>query len=473
MRSHEDAEDAEGTEVPETPGGLLRESFQVSAPLIAASLSTLALAFADTAIVGRHSTEALATVALVLPVYVFASALIIPWGTAVQVLVARWKGAEDLQRISRMMDVGAVVCVGIGLLVAVPLLLGADLVVELLADDVVPQDAATVLRILALGLPFLALTTQYRGAFGGLKQTRIAMQVALLVAVSNIPLDYLLVLGLDLGAIGSGLATLAATALGAVYITIFGLRRFAATYRYPRRDNLREPGDLVRPLWRIGWPDATFGVIAYGADVVLIAIVAALGSASLAAHRTIAVTVMLLWTVVFSCSSGVAILAGQRLGADDPAGVAAYRRAGAVLMALLATPLLLPALVAPTWFFGLFTEDAAVVAEARSVAPLLVLILGGMLVSMPITGVLRAGGDTRGIMVIGTIAQAGIALPTAYLAVHASDLGLRGVILGLAAGWVARTVLTLLRYRGGAWRRQLEASDAPSASRGRRSAGDG
>ena len=438
------------------PGGHLRESMRVSAPLIVASLSTLALAFADTAIVGRYSTEALATVALVLPVYVLASALIIPWGTAVQVLVARWSGAGDDARIGRMLDVGALATLAIGTLVALALIAAAGPIVTLLADGPPPGDATAVLRVLALSLPFTGLTSHYRGAFSGLKHTRVAMQVSLLVAVTNIPLDYVLVFVADLGALGSALATVTATVLGALYLFVLGLRRLATSYPFPRREHLNAPGDLLRPLWRIGWPDASFGAIAYGADVALIAVVALLGADALAAHRTLAVTIMLLWTVVFSCSNGIAILAGGRLGAGDLDDVAAYRRAGAGLMAMLATPLVVPAVVAPGWYFGLFTADAQVVTEAGAAAPLLLLILLGMLVAMPATGVLRAGGDTRGIMVIGTLSQAVVAIPVAYVAAVVAGLGLPGVILGLVASWVARTILTLARYRRNVWQQQLD-----------------
>jgi MATE family multidrug resistance protein len=442
---HTDAADAPLT-------NRVRELATVSYPLMVASLSTLALAVADTAIVGRYSTEALATVALALPVYVLASALVVPWGTAVQILVARWAGADDHARIGRMFDVGLVVCLAIGAGVTLALLVLAGPLVTFMADGEPPPDAATVLRILACGLPFLAVTTHYRGVFGGLKHTGIAMRVGLLVAVTNIPLDYLLVFGADLGAVGSALATLIATLLGAVCMTGFGLRRFRPVYGYPRRAHLRGGGELIRPLWRIGWPDASFAGIAYGADVLLVGIVASLGATVLAGHRTLTVTIVLLWTVVFSCSSGVSILAGQRLGADDLDGVAAYRRAGTVLTFVIATPLVLPAVLAPAWYFGLFSPDPAVVAEARAAAPLLLGILAGMILAMPMTGVLRAGGDTRGVMVIGTLAQLGTAVPVAYVATVVFDLGLPGVLLGLVGSWVTRTALTAVRHRQGRWR---------------------
>lgn len=448
-----------GAPLEETPQRLLdrvSQSWSVTYPLIVASLSTVAVALVDTIVVGRYGTQALATIALALPVYVFASALVIPWGTAVQVLVARWTGSGESQRIGRLLVSGLLFCVAIGLVMAAALVLGAGVLTRLLAGGQDLPDADLVLRILALGLPFVAVTTHYRGMFGGVKQTKVAMRVAVLVAVANIPLDILLVFGLDLGAVGSALGTLLATMCGAAYIAVEARRHLTPHYPPPSGPEAASTPDVVRPLWRIGWPDASFGLFAYGADLFMVAIVAALGAASLAAHRTLLTTFLVLWVVVFSCSSGTSILAGQRLGAGDIAGVAAWRRAGTVLVALLTVPLVLPAALAPRTFFSLFTTDPDVIEQVSEVAPLLLAIVAAMVVAMPFTGVLRAGGDTRGIMWIGLASQVLVALTVAWLLGQVLGLGLLGVGFGMVAGWVSRAALTLLRYAAGTWQKSLD-----------------
>lgn len=444
--------------VGETPQRLLdrvSQSWAVTYPLIVASLSTVAVAFVDTVVVGRYGTEALATIALALPVYVFASALVIPWGTAVQVLVARWSGSGQSERIGRLLVSGLLVCGAIGLAMAVVLVLGAGVLTRLIAGGQDLPDADLVLRILALGLPFVAITTHYRGMFGGLKQTKVAMRVAVLVAVANIPLDILLVFGLDLAAVGSALGTWLATVCGAAYLSVEARRHLRPRYPVPSSLRVAATPDVVGPLWRIGWPDASFGLFAYGADLAMVAIVASLGAASLAAHRTLLTTVLVLWVVVFSCSSATSILAGQRLGAGDIAGVAAWRRAGTVLVVLLSVPLVLPAVLAPRPYFSLFTTDADVIEQASQVAPLLLVLLAGMVVAMPFTGVLRAGGDTRGIMWIGLASQVLVALTVVWLLGQVLGLGLLGVMIGLVAGWTTRAILTLLRHATGIWQRDL------------------
>lgn len=436
-------------------GRRVGEAWQLTYPIIAASLTTLAVGFVDTIVVGRYSTDALATVGLALPIFVLASAFVLPLGTAVQVLVARWRGAGDNDRVCRILDVGLLVCTAAASTVAVVLIAAARPVTEALAGGDPPAQATDVLRILACALPFVGVTAHYRGAFGGLKQTRIAMQVSALVAVTNIPLDIWLVFGLDLGALGSALGTLVATILGAIYIVSFGRRRIAPAHPFWRRANLRDPLDVVRPLWRIGWPDVAFGGVAYGADVLMVGIVASIGPEPLAAHRTVTITIMLMWVIVFGCSTGTSILAGQRLGAGDLPGVESWRRTGTILTALLVLPILLPVLLTPESWFGLFSDNPGVVTEATTVAPLLALIAAGMIAAMPTTGVLRAGGDTRGILSIGLASQAIVGLAVAYLAGSVAGLGLRGVALGFVASWVTRVTGTWLRYRAGTWQRNI------------------
>lgn len=430
----------------------LRHNWSVSYPLIVGSLSSTALTVVDAAILGHYSTAALATIALAAPVFVLASAAVVPWGTAVQVLVARWHGAEDRVRIARMLDIGLVLCLAVGLVLAGVLALAAPLILRLLAGGDPPPDAVPVLQLLMGTLPFIAVTAHYRGVFGGLGLTSVTMQVSLLVNILNIPLDWVFVFGLDLGAIGSAIGTLSATAMGAAYVAWLARRRLNADYPFGRRAHLRESGDIRGQLWRIGWPDVSFAMMVYGADVLLATIVATLGVTELAGYRLMIATVSVLWVFVFSCSSGISILAGQRLGAGQIDEAIAYARSGAVLMAGLCCLVVAFPLIAPDLYFGFFSGDAEVRSVAADAVLVLLLLVPGMVVSMSLAGVLRAGGDTKGIMYAGALSQLLLAVPIAWAAVNLFGLGLEGIYIGFATGIIARAVFTVLRFRAGHWR---------------------
>lgn len=433
----------------------MAHSWTVTWPLIIGSLSATALALVDTALLGRYGTDALASIAVALPLFVLGSALVIPWGTAIQVLVARWSGAGDRAAIARLLDLGLLICLAAGTLPALVIAATAPVLVDLVAGGAAPADSTTALRILAACLPFTAVTAHYRGVFGGLTQTSVTMRVALIVNLANIPLDVLFVFGLDQGVVGSAIGTVLATMLGAAYVAWLARRRLAADYPYPRRAHLRSPGPMAGQVWQIGWPDVTFAVLVYGADALLAAVVATIGTTELAGYRLMVTTVSLLWVVVFACSSGIAILAGQRLGAGDLAGVRGVARAGALLMTLLGLLVVAAPLVVPGLYFPLFSDDPAVVAHAEGAAWVLLALVPAMVVSMTLAGVLRAGGDTKGILYAGALSQLLLAVPVAWFAATRLEWGLSGVYAGFATGVAARAVCTVVRFRQGRWRTAL------------------
>ncbi|MFG1774637.1 MATE family efflux transporter [Nocardia salmonicida] len=77
----------------------LQQVAGIAGPVVLTSATTVVLGLTDTALLGHHSTQALGTAALVVPVWVFCTALVVPWGSATQVCVARWHGAGDADSI--------------------------------------------------------------------------------------------------------------------------------------------------------------------------------------------------------------------------------------------------------------------------------------------------------------------------------------------------------------------------------------
>lgn len=423
------------------------QSFRITYPLVVASLSTLLLVVVDTALLGQYSTAALVTMAAAAPVFVFASAVISPLGTAAQIVVAQWLGAEQHRRIARLFDVGALVAAVTGLAFFLGVAAAAEPLLTLFAPDAVSSEAALVLQILSVGLVFTAITAHYRGALGGLGLTGITMRVTLVVNLANLVFDVVLVFGLDLGAVGSAVGTAVSTALGAALVLTYAARRARPRFGAFRRENLATPREVLGPLWRVAWPDVCFGAAAYGADLAIVVVVSQLGGLPLAGYRLFATTVLVLFVIAFSCSNGISILAGQRLGAGDPAGARAFAASGGVLMAVGTLAVAAPVLAAPQLFYRVFSSDPGVVGEVAGVAGLFWVIAPAMVLALTLAGLVRGSGDTKSMMYVGIVSQALCALPLAWALGVWAGWGLLGVTLGLTAGWLVRCLLTWLRAR--------------------------
>jgi len=427
--------------------------WRITYPIVLGNLATIALGVADTAILGRYTTEALAAVALAFPVYFVATMLAAGWATAAQILTARRFGAGDTAAVGRTLDLGLATGVAASLPLLLLLLLLAPPILHALSDDrALVETAATYLRIVALGLPFVAATAMFRAVYTGLGATKVALYLALLVNTINIPVDLLLVYRLDLGATGSAIGTLSATAMGAAFMFGFGLRRFAGRYPFLRPGHLRAWRETLPAFWRIGWPETTMLFFGYSSNVLLVRFAAQIGVVEVASWRILGNLVSVLWTIVFGASTGIAILAGQRLGAGDLPGAQQVQRAGLALMSLLALTAALPLLVAPRLVIGLFTDDPAIVDAAAAVVYLMLAEVPLMVPAMVMAGTLRAAGDTKSVMYASVLADYLCYVPLAWFCSQVLDLGLRGLFVGTVLFWVVRLGVTYARYARGAWK---------------------
>ncbi len=436
-------------------GALDRRRFgrmwQVTWPVLVANLAQILLVVVDTVLLGRFSTEALGAIALAAPVYLVATVVVRGWGTAAQVLVARGHGAGRPDEVARVADVGLALGVAGGLVTGLALFIFSPAVLGLIGGGTgLEEPGGVYLRILALAVPFVAATFTLQGVYAGLGATRVTMAMTLLVNAVNLPLGVWLVFGLRLGVTGAALATLTGTVAGAGFMLWYGRRRFG-DLRLLRRDNLRGWPEMAPRLWRIGWPECTMLFLGYGIEVALVALVAQLGGVSVAANRLIENVTLISFTALVATGTGVTVLVGQRLGAGDPEGAAAYRVVGLRLAALLAGVPLVPVLLVPDLVFALFTPDPLVVAAAAEVALLAVVALVPLVFALNLGGVLRAAGDTRTVLV-ASLAGDAFLVPLAWLLALTLGLGLRGLMLAWLAYGLVFVAVSWWRYRTGRWR---------------------
>jgi multidrug resistance protein, MATE family len=424
----------------------------VTYPIIVGSLSGVLLTVADTAMLSRVSTEAIAAVAVAAPVYIVASMVVTGWATGVQVLAARRHGAGETAAIGAVLDVGLALSVIAALVLMVPLMLAAPALIALMTDDpAVARLGAVYLAIMASSLPFAAAMSVFRSVYAGLGATKVTMRAAVTVNLLNVPLGLMLIFGLGLGVAGAAIASVIATAAGAAYLAWYGGRHLSASHAFYRRANLAAWRATVQPIWRIGWPETLMLVTGYFQTVLIVRFVSHLGVEDLGASSVVTSVITVLWTIIYSTSSGVSILVGQRLGADDLQGSFRYQHAGALLMALLVGVLLVPVVLAPAALFGLLSPDPNVVAAATTAGYVVAAQMPLVIATMVLAGTLRAAGDTKTLMYAGMVANYVFYLPLAWLFGLGLGLGLPGIYLGWATYWIARFGVTYYRYRQGRW----------------------
>lgn len=432
----------------------------VTFPLLITYLTQKVLITVDTALLGRFSTSALASVGLAAPVYIVATVVGFGWATATGVFVAQRYGAGDRAEVGRVTDVGLALSVLTGAGVGMVVFAVAPLLIGVLGGEADLTGAAvTYLRILAFAVPIAAAISTLQRAFSGVGATRVAMYTALVVNAVDIPLGVVMIFGLGWGVVGAGVSTVVGTVAGLGFMIWHGRRRLPAELGFLRWRHVSTLRPLVPRLWPVAWPQSTWLVIGYLNEVILVGFVAALGSVEVAAYRVLFSVIDLIIYVAVACGAGVSILVGQRLGAGAPDEAVTYRRAGLRLAAVLTAVPAIATLLLPGPLFGLLTDDPAVLAMVVSTAALAVVPLVAVVLVENLGGTLQAAGDTRTIMIASLVCDFLILVPLAWLLALPLGMGLHGIFLAWIGWWFGVFGWLYTRYRHNAWHTSLRTAE--------------
>jgi putative MATE family efflux protein len=396
----------------------------------------------DTAIVGHLGTTQLAALAVAALVLDLAVTLcnFLTYGTTAQ--VARLHGAGQEEQAGALAAQALWLALAIALALALVVLAFTRPLVEVMGGHgEVADGAVTYLRIAAAGLPGALIALAGQGYLRGVSDLRTPLIVVVCAQAANVVLEVVLVYGLDLGLAGSAWGTVIAQVGMGVAFAVLLLRPPAATRRPSRL--------LLTPLLRIGGDIFVRTGALYASFTVAGAVLARIGTASLAAHQIAFQIFVFLALVLDAIAIAGQVLVGRMLGAGDAAGArAAARRmiewslAAGVLFALV---LLALADAVPR----AFTSDPGVLDRAHAVWPLFALMQPAAAVVFALDGILIGAGDTR-FLAASMVAAAAVFVPISLLALHLG-WGIVGVWCGLLALMGVRLVTCLARFRTERW----------------------
>jgi putative MATE family efflux protein len=420
-----------------------REILRLALPALGALAAEPLYVLADTAMVGHLGTPELAALALAGALITGAFTLFnfLTYGTTAQ--VARLYGAGQEVAAGRIAAQALWLSTAIGLALVVLLAALAEPLVALLGGEGRTGDlAVTYMRIAALGLPFALIALAGQGYLRGVSDMRTPLVIVVAANAANVVLGLLFIYGFGWGIAGSAWGTVAAQAgMGAAFVW--------ALLRAPA-DSRRPSVARMRPLMRIGGEIFVRTASLYGSFLVASAVLARIGSDSLAAHQIAFQLWVFLALVLDAVAIAGQVIVGRSLGAGDAeAAHAASRRmiewavvAGAVFGAvLLALTDLLP---------RAFTSDPAVIDRAKEIWPLFALMQPANGAVFALDGILIGAGDTRFLMWGMLAATIGVFVPIALFAL-ALDLGIVGVWAGLLGLIAVRLATCGVRFAGRRW----------------------
>ncbi|MBX3610460.1 MAG: MATE family efflux transporter [Hydrogenophaga sp.] len=318
----------------------------------------------DGYIVGRLGPDALAGVAVVLPVAMLmlqmsAGAL----GGSTTAVVARALGAGDTPRAVRLAQhalmVGWLASLLFTLAFAWPLVYGL-----MGARQAVLAHASQYAAVLFSGAFAVWTINVLAGIARGAGDMKAAALALIATTVMHVGLSSVLVFGAaglpPLGVAGAAASTVLCNAVSAVALLMWLSRRSSAVRVLGSAWRVRR--DAFAQVLRLALPSALSPVLSNGSIALATAFMAGLGSLAVAGYGIAARLEYVLVPIAFGVGGALTAMVAANLGAGQVARARRVTWQGAALVCGITGAIGLVAALQPQWWMAMFTSDAAVQA---------------------------------------------------------------------------------------------------------------
>ena len=416
----------------------------------------------DHALVGRFVGYAgNAAIGVAIQIFIVVIAFVMSVFSGMGVLVARFAGANESEKVNRTVYQAFLCALGLWGLLLAPLgwILAPALLGVVHAAPAVRVEALPFLRIMFVGSIGMLMFFMVGGALRAAGDARTPLFLGVLLTVLNIVCNVALITGLGplprLGTAGAAVGTtVAGLAMSGVAVYLLFSGRLPVTWH--RGMDWRPDWGIIRALFRFGLPTGFQGIAMNVAGVLLLRFIGSLAQ-SAEAQAAYAVSYTELFSFITWTSVGLmgaaATVAGQNLGAHRPERAVRGVHVAAGLGLALAAAIGVLFLTIPRSLLGLFgMTDPTVVG--LGVQLLAFLSASGLFITVALTytGGLQGTGDTRSPLYISIVSQ--IVVPLGLCALLQATKGLRpgDIWTAILLGHMTRCALSVLRFRQGKWR---------------------
>jgi putative MATE family efflux protein len=387
---------------------------------------------------------------IILVVIVFIASLF----TGMAVLVARFAGANEPDKVNRCVYQAFLTALVLAVLLGVVGYVAAPALLELVnAAPEVQREALPFLRAMFLGNFGLMMFFMLSGAFRAAGDPRTPLRLGLTMTVLTVAFNLMLIPAF--GTVGAAFGTVASSTIVAGY----GMWRLFApgsVIHFDAHMDKRPDFTIIRSLFRFGLPTGVQGIAMNVAGVLLLRFIGSLEhSAAAQAAYTVGYTELfslITWTSV-GLMGASATIAGQNLGAGNPdramRGVAVASRIGLGVAAIVGALFVF----VPGYLLGVFGMTEPLVTDLGEELLLYLSVSGFFItVALSYTGGLQGTGDTRSPLYISLVSQIGIPIGLCTIFQAAGGLEPGEIWLAIVLGHLTRAALSVIRFRQGKWR---------------------
>lgn len=430
-------------------------------PLVIEQGLTILVGMCDGVMVSSVGEAAISGVSLVDMINAVVLILFAALATGGAVVTSQFLGGKQIEKARKSAGQLVLMAAVLGTVAAVLCIVFANGLLKLFfgsIDQAVMDAGLIYLRITALSFPFIALYNAGAAMFRSTGNSKVSMQVSLLMNLINVVGNAFCIFVLKMGVAGVAVPTLVSRAVAAAVILALAAQKKQELH-LQRQWLFHVDRAMMRGILRIGIPSACENSIFQLGRLVVVSMIALFGTTQTSANA-VANTLDSVG-IVIGQAMGLAMVTvvGQSVGAGDLEQTKYYIKKlllwsygllglGNVLMILFVNPLI-----------GLYSSLSE---ETIALARALVLIHSSFAIVMwPVAFVLpnalRAANDVKFTMWVGVGSMIAFRVLGSWILCVYFQMGAIGVWIAMILDWVCRICFFLPRILSGKWQTKYTA----------------
>ena len=319
-------------------------------------------------------------------------------------------------------------------------------------DAEVMGHANTYLLIVTASVPFIALYNAGAAIFRIMGNSRVSMQVSMIMNVVNVCGNAILIFGFHRGTEGVAIPTLVSRITAAVLIVVL-LCRQNMPIHIDKSLRYRPEWTMIKRILGIGIPNGMENAMFQLGKIIVLSLVSTFGTYAIAANAVCNVVAGFQILPGMAINLAITAVIARCIGAGEHGQAEYYTKKllKLVYISIWAINLIILALVpAILWAYNLSDVTAQTARVIMYFHAASASLIWPVAFSLPAT--LRAAGDAKVTMVIALVTMWLFRIVFSYVLGGYFGLGVLGVWIAMVIDWVVRAICMALRYKSGKWK---------------------
>lgn len=313
------------------------------------------------------------------------------------------------------------------------------------------SDSSLYLDIYIWGLPFLFFYNIATGIFSALGDSRTPFLFLAVSSTANILVDILFVKSFQMGVAGVAWATFICQGVSCVLAVCVIFKRLASihTEKKPEVYSFR----IFKRIAVIAIPSILQQSFISIGNIVIQSAINNFGAAAIAGYSAAIKLNNLVITSFTTLGNGISNYTAQNIGANILHRIKDGFRAGVKMVWLLCVPIVILYLTAGKILVGFFMDNPSRTALQTGIQFLMIVSPFYFVVSVKLVadGILRGAGLMKYFM-IATFTD--LILRVVLAEILSGAVGIVGIWCSWPIGWVTGTILSIIFYRNGPWKKE-------------------